>query len=305
MTALAEQLERYLAVRRALGFQLIEHGRVLGAFVADLERNGDTSVTVGAALAWALTAATDNQAARRLSMLRRFAVYLSAFDPATEVPPTNLGPAGATRSRPYLYSPGEVGALLEAAAALRPERWAASVATLVGLVSATGIRPGEALRLDRGHVDLDAGHLAVMHSKFGKSRQLPLHPTTVRALGAYAEVRDRTVEASEAAFFVNRSGSRITNATASATFRALLAAAAISAPPGRRPPRLYDFRHSFAVDTVLGWHRDGLDVGCRLPMLSAYLGHLRPANTHWYLEASPELMAQVAVKLARSWEPRP
>ena len=176
MTALAEQLERYLALRRALGFQLTEHGRVLGAFVADLERKGDTSVTVAAALAWASSAATDNQAARRLSMLRRFAVYLSAFDPATEVPPINLGPAGPTRSRPYLYSAGEIGALLEAAAALRPERWAASVATLVGLMSATGIRPGEALRLERGHVDLDAGQLAVMHSKFGKSRQLPPPP---------------------------------------------------------------------------------------------------------------------------------
>jgi integrase/recombinase XerD len=305
MTTLGEHLDRYLAVRRALGYRLTEHGRVLRSFVTWLEAEGHSAVTVSAALAWVGSATTDGQAARQLSMVRRFAVYLSAFDAATEVPPAKLGPAGPARSRPYLYSADEVTTLLGAARALRPELWASSVATLIGLMAATGIRSGEAYRLDRAHVDLEAGQLAVMHAKFGKSRQLPLHPTTVASLGRYAAVRDRSVEPTETAMFVNPTGRRITPARAETTFRALLAASAIAAPPGRRAPRLYDFRHRFAVDTLLDWHRDGVDVQRRLPMLSAYLGHLRPANTYWYLEATPELMAVVAGRLARSYEERP
>ena len=305
MTTLAEHLDRYLAVRRALGYRLEGHSRVLASFVDDLEANGQSSVTVTSALAFASAAATDRRAAAQLSMVRRFAVYLSAFDASTEIPPVNLGPGDGGRSRPYVYSPKEVSALLGAARALRPERWAASVNTLIGLMAATGIRSGEAYRLDRDQVDLDTGLLAVMHSKFGKSRQLPLHPTTVAALRRYAALRDRSVEPTQPAFFVTASGTRITPATAGRTFRRLLAATSIAAPPGRRAPRLYDLRHRFAVVTLLDWHRDGVDVQRQLPALSAYLGHLSPANTYWYLEAVPELMAVVAERLARCWEGQP
>lgn len=305
MSALADHLERYLAVRRGLGYQLSEHGRVLGTFVTYAEATDQHHVTVSAALAWACRATSDDQVSRRLSMLRRFAVYLSAFDPATEIPPTNLGPPARGRSRPYLYSAEEVAALMGAARALRPELWGASLATLIGLMAATGIRSGEAYRLDRANLDVDAGQLAVMHTKFGKSRLLPLHPTTAAALARYLHVRDGAGEACEPALFVTEAGRRISASRATYTFRRLLVTASIAAPAGRRRPRLYDLRHTFAVDTLLGWHRDGVDVQRQLPVLSAYLGHQKPADTYWYLEATPELMAVVADRLANSWESRP
>lgn len=165
------------------------------------------------------------------------------------------------------------------------------------------MRPGEAYRLDCDQVDLVAGELAVTSSKFAKSRVLPLHPTTVEALRDYRARRDLVARPGEVAMFLSRAGRRrVASAQAAATFRSLLVATAIEAPPGRRPPRLYDLRHSFAVHTLIDWHQAGVDVQARLPVLSAYLGHLVPANTYWYLEAAPELMAVVAGRLAASWE---
>jgi integrase/recombinase XerD len=180
------------------------------------------------------------------------------------------------------------------------------MATFLGLLAATGIRPGEAYRLNRSHVDLEAGELAVLNSKFDKSRVLPLHRTTVAALRRYARWRDGVVLADEPAFFLDPwAEARIGSRETSAAFRDLLAELAIAAPAGRRAPRLYDLRHSFAVQTLIDWHRAGIDVQRRLPVLSAYLGHLVPANTYWYLEAAPELLALVARRVAPSFEEQP
>jgi integrase/recombinase XerD len=305
VTALSEHLDRYIAVRRALGYQLEETSRLLVDFVGHLEAHDQHTITVESALAWASGAASDGRMARRLSIVRGFARYVQAFDDATEVPPTSLGPGRHGRRTPYLYSPEEITALMAAARQLSPQLWATSVATLIGLVASTGIRTGEGYRLDRAHVDLEAGQLSLMDSKFGRSRRIPLHITTIDALGRYARLRDGLVDPAEQAFFVTGTGRRLTRNHLSGTFRGLLAAACIFAPAGRRPPRLSDLRHGFAVNTLLDWHRDSVDVQRQLPVLSAYLGHLRPSNTYWYLEAAPELLAVVANRLEKSWQRQP
>lgn len=305
VSALGEHLARYLAVRRAVGFRSEEHGRALVDFVAFIDAGPGEAITVDATLAWAARASTDQMVARRLSMVRHFARHVVVFDPTTEVPPTNLGPPDPGRQPPYLYGASEVEALMRACRQLEPVAWATGFETMIGLLVATGIRPGEAYRLNRVDVDLDEGRLAVMHTKFGKSRLLPLHPSSVDALSRYCEVRDPIAGRREGAFFLSPTGNRLDSPRATRTMRQLLRRTSISAPAGRRPPRLHDFRHSFAVNTLLDWHRDGADVWAQLPTLSAYLGHLRPANTYWYLEAAPELMALTADRLAASWEARP
>jgi len=300
MTYLSEHLSRYLALRRALGYQLNEHGRLLPSFVSYLEKAGEQTMTVKAAQAWANETGPAS-ASRLMSVVRGFAMYMSAFDEATEIPPSRIAPAETNRKRPYLFTDEQVGALLEAARSLSPKPWAATMATLIGLLAATGIRPGEAYRLDRADVDLGTGELSVLNSKFGRSRILPLHSTTVKALRRYSTERDRA-RPTERAFFLTRRGLRIKDGQASTAFRELLVAASITAPVGWRQPRLYDFRHRFAVNTLVDWHRRGVDVQRQLPVLSAYLGHLVPGNTYWYFEAAPELLGVVGGRMSSCFE---
>jgi len=209
-------------------------------------------------------------------------------------------PDGHVRRTPYLYSASEILALMASARRLTPPLWAASVETLIGLLAASGMRPGEALALDRCDVDLHAGLITVRCSKFGKSRQVPLHGTTTAALRRYAARRDRACShPSTPSFLVSPAGTGLGGSVLSSTFRRLLVSAGVVTPPSGRTPRLYDLRHSFAVTTLLSWHAAGVDVERRLPTLSTYMGHLNPKETYWYLDAAPELMAVVAGRLER------
>jgi len=304
VTNLAERLEDYATLRRALGYKPDPDRRLLGGFVRDLDASGQCTVTVDAALAWAALASTAPASAARLTIVRGFARYLAGFDPATEVPPPGLVRANKVRPTPHIFTPAEIAAVMDAARGLTPGLWAATMSTLVGLMTATGIRPGEAYRLGRLDVDPDDAALAVLHSKHGKSRRIPLHRTTVTALGRYAAVRDREVQCETTTFFVTADGLPLDSHDVASTFRKLLLATA-SINPGRRPARVGDLRHSFAVSTLLSWHRSGADVQSRLPVLSAYLGHNDPHATYWYLEAVPELMALAARRLERSMGARP
>lgn len=300
MSSLTEDLDRYLSLRRSLGYRLEEHGRVLPDFVRYAHARDETTVRTETALAWAGQAGTDREQGRRLSMVRGLARYLTAFDPATEIPPLGLLPDGRARSTPHIYSEQEIARLMSTATALAPAVFAAGIATLIGLMAATGLRPGETRRLDRQHVDLTSGQLTVWHSKLGRSRRLPLHDSTVQALADYSTARDRARP--EQAFFLNRNGGRLTTPVLSAAFRDLRQQASITTPAGQRPALLGDLRHTFAVNTLLSWYRAGIDVQRQLPVLSAYLGHVNPAQTYWYLQGTPELMALIAGRLERSWE---
>ncbi|MGH9153748.1 MAG: tyrosine-type recombinase/integrase [Acidimicrobiales bacterium] len=298
MSALEERLAGYLALRRALGYRLVQHGHQLERFVTFLDDRGAETVTVAAALAWASSEASIGQTARRLSMVRRFAAYLAAFDERTEIPPADLLRPGRARTTPYLYTPEETAALIASARRLRPPLRGATMATAIGLMAATGLRTGEVAALDRDDVDLAGAQITVRDSKWHKSRQVPIHATTARALGRYARLRDRTITApTDAAFLVTMTGRRATTAELTRRFRPLITALGIQAPPFRRPPRLYDFRHSFAVATLIDWYAAGVDVQARLPVLSTYMGHLNPSSTYWYLQAAPELLGAAAERL--------
>ena len=303
MKALDRHLDDYLALRRALGFKLIGEGRLLASFVAFAEAAGQRTITTKAALEWARLprGGSPSYLSRRLRAVRGFARYLQALDSACEVPPLELLPERKQRPAPYLYREREILALMAAARTLRPPLRAATLETLIGLLACTGMRIGEAIRLDREDFDPARGALSIHDSKFGKSREVALHESAVRALLDYGERRDRLCpQAGARSFFITARGARLTHAAAYMPFRALLELAGVRHPSPSRRPRIHDLRHSFAVETLLGWYRDGGDVAARMPLLSTYLGHVDPAATYWYLSAAPELLGLAAKRLEHS-----
>lgn len=298
--------EDYLATRRSFGFRLSGHDGPLADYVAYLQRTGLDTVTVESALAWAVEAeATPLRHAQRLSIARGFATYLHALDPRCEVPARDLLPEGRRRVPPHIYSPQEIDRLLREGRLLRPALRAATIATVFGLLVVTGMRSGEAVRLDRDDVDLDAGRLRVVATKFDKSRELALHPTTVEALRGYADQRDRHwPHPPTVGFFVSGTGRRLSQSSLEQTFAELVRRTGLEPTAGSRArrPRLHDARHSFAVATLIRWHRTGQDVPALLPALSAQLGHAEPASTYWYLTAVPELLALASARVQATRE---
>jgi integrase/recombinase XerD len=310
VSALRARAEEYLTMRRTLGFRLTTQGRHLMSFVRFCEDCSADGVTADLAIEWATRTSrgSGNEVyqARRLDVVRIFARHLQALDPATEVPSDDVLSRRYLRIQPYLYSPAEIAALMTAAGALRPALRAATWRTLIGLLAVTGMRQGEACRLLRDDADLGDGTLVIRDSKFGKSRLVFLHPTTVAALRSYEQARDRAFPEPEAAtFFVNSRDRPLDGHNLPHTFAPLAAAAGIRVPPGQRAPRLHDLRHVFTVATMLDWYRDGGDVQARLPLLSTWLGHVDPKSTYWYLQAVPELLALAAGRLEQERQAAP
>jgi integrase len=300
MSALAEHVQKYLHVRRALGFKLLGEGQLLANFIAFADAAGERTVTTRTALEWARlpSSGSPNYLSRRLRAVRGFARHLHALDPACEVPPLELLPASKYRPTPYLYRDQEILALMAAARQLCPPLRAVTFETLIALLACTGLRIGEAIRLDRDDFNPLRGLLVVRNSKFGKSREVLLHESTVRALADYGKRRDRLCpDARELSFFITTRGTRLTHPTVYAPFRVLLRQANIEHPSPTRCVRIHDLRHSFAIKTLLGWYRDGGDVAARMPLLSTYLGHVDPAATYWYLSAAPALLQLAAERL--------
>jgi integrase len=300
MNDLRRHSEDYLSVRRALGYKLIGEGRLLVDFVSFLEDAGAATVKTSLAVAWTTQAATGSAAylARRMRVARCFAGYLGSLDQATEVPPTDLFPAGKHRPVPYIYSDSDVLALMTAARSLSPGLRAATFGALIGLLAATGMRVSEAMALDVDDVDWAGMALTVRDSKYGKSREVLVHPSTLDALDNYNRQRARLAPSRFApSFFVSARGTRLGHETVQPTFRQLVRHAGLRQPSSSPQPHLHGFRHSFAVNTLLGWYRDGGDVAVRMPLLSTYLGHVDPAATYWYISAIPELLALAAERL--------
>lgn len=302
MTDLRAAAHDYLTVRRRLGFELKQSGRTLEDFVEFMQCAGAERVTTELALMWATSVqAHPYRWRRRLGVVRGFARYLNTIDPATEIPPEDLLPAALPRVAPYLYSPGEIQALMAAARALSPRLRAATIETVIGLLAVTGLRPGEALGLDRADVDLADGALHVRAAKQNKHREVPLHDTTMIALRKYGRFRDSHLPVlSSPAFFVSPCGSRLTAGAFKATFAKLIGEIGLEGAGERRRPRAHDIRHSFAVRTLIGWYQAGENVDAKLPLLSTFLGHVDPASTYWYLQASPELLALVRDRLEQA-----
>jgi len=299
MTGLEEQLADYLTMRRALGYKLTHHARLLDNFVGYLDDHGASWVSVELAVAWATQPVEADPVwwAQRLSAVRSFATHLRSLDARTEVPPKDLLAHRARRVAPHVYSHDEIDALMTAARCIHSPFKAATFETLIGLLAATGMRVGEAINLDSAAVDLDRAVVIVTNTKFGKSRAVPLHASTAAALDTYAQQRrDRWPSPHADSFFVSTVGTRLIHTNINAVFRKLISDTGIG-NHGERRPRPHDLRHSFAVRVLLGWYHNGEDVQARLPSLSTYLGHTKPTSTYWYLSAVPELMAIAAERL--------
>lgn len=306
---LVSAVQDYLSLRRSFGYVLAGQDRPLAEFARYLERAGLDTVTVDAAVAWAVEPdASPLRHFQRLAMVRGFATYLQAIDARCEIPPKDVLPEGRRRVPPHIYSSEEIAVLIRLSRLLRPAFRAVTTETVIGLLAVTGLRSGEVVRLDRHDVELEAARLRIVATKFKKSRQIALHPTAVEALDAYRRRRDRHwPRLSHAAFFVSSRGSRLTQSTLEHTFANLIDQAGLAPPPGARVrrPRLHDLRHSFTVATLTDWHRARLDVQALLPALSAQLGHVDPASSYWYLTAVPELLAVAGERVQASRAARP
>jgi integrase/recombinase XerD len=297
MSSLRDALADYLRVRRRLGFEMPQDGQLLEGFVAFLEWAGAERITTELALKWARMPvnAHPHTWRQRLSVARGFARHLATIDPASEVPSKDLLPGHRPRIAPYIYTDGEIAALIVAAGKLRPPPRAIR---RFGLLAVTGMRPGEALALDRQDVDLRHGVVHVRAGKQKKQREVPLHNSTSRALREYARQRDaRFPEPSTPAFFISARGRRMGRGELNQTFTKLIREVGLDGRGARARPRPHDLRHALAVRTLLGWFEASEDIDRRMPLLSAYLGHVDPASTYWYLEAVPELLELISRRL--------
>jgi integrase len=287
----------YLSERRARGYRLADHERLLRAFVDGLDARGATRITVAGALAFAAARPGTHRSwqAQRLAVVRDFAWHVHGIDPAAEPIPAGLIDTRTTRRVPYLYSDQQIAQLVSAAAKLPATMLAASMPTLIGLLASTGLRSGEAGALDVADLDA-AGRLLTVTGKYGRIR-LTLHPTTVQALTAYLRVR-----ASRAApagpLLVGETGHRLNLNMARNIFRSLTRQCRLAPQPGCGAPRLHDFRHRFAVSTLIDAHRQGRDVDACIAVLATHLGHVSPVHTYSYLTITPELVDAVSERAA-------
>jgi integrase len=306
MSALHDPLTEYLATRRALGTKLRWPESSLRRFVDFVEADGAQFVTTELAMRWVVQSVGVQRAthARRLGIVRGFAAWLQATDTRTQVPPLQLLPSGRHRPVPHIYTDREIADLVAAADHLRSGSGLrrATFKTLLGLLAATGLRPGEALRLDISDVDLVGGVLTVRESKFGKSRFVPLEESARAALSAYAGLRDKIRPCrNTSAFLVSGRGLRLGPCAVRRAFAKLCQAVGLrprfSDRRIGRGPRLQDIRHTFASRRLIEWYRSGLDVNRLMPRLATYLGHGSVAQTYWYIQAVPELLRLATERL--------
>jgi integrase/recombinase XerD len=300
MRELRDQLEQYLAVRSALGLKDRGRKSLLQDFLRYLvEIQCDGFIPVHVAVDWAATTPIARATglagpARRLSAVRGFLSHLRASNPDVAVPPVRLLAAAKGR-RPYLYSSAQIADLLKAALAIRPRGTLRphTYATLIGLMASTGIRVGEAIRLKIFDVELDGNPslLQIRESKFGKSRVVPLHPTTAKQLKRYARLRTRLGYSTRSdAFFVSERGGHLNYGCLVQWFIRTVRSMGMGPPDGRRTPTLHGLRHHFAIERLTLWCHQGACVQDLAPKLSVYLGHVKPQQSYWYLTATPELL---------------
>ena len=305
MTALEHAIDQYIDLRWRLGFRFAIQAGILRRFVQFATREKARYVTTDLVLRWVntMTEVLPATAARSVSVVRQFAIWRRAMDPRTQTPPGRLIAGRCQRHVPYLHSAGQLRKLIEAAGQLESKNGVRgrTYSTMFGLIAVTGLRISEAVNLDRADVDLDEGVLTIRGTKFGKTRLVPLHESTTKALATYAAKRDAIlVNVRSPAFFVSEAGRRVTHWSTRYNF------AHVSQRVGDRPsqrgsgrrgryrhgrgPRLHDLRHRFAAETLLMWYRAGADVERELPKLATYLGHVKMEHTYWYIDAVPELL---------------
>ena len=308
MSTLHEALQEYLDLRRGLGYKMHDAGLLLPKFVSFLELRHAEYISARLALEWAQRLSVQPaEWARRLCFVRGFARHRSATDSRTEIPPIGLLPHRSTRAKPHLYTEDEVERLLAAALEL-PVAWPSTPLRpwvfhcLIGVLSVTGMRLSEALNLELADVDLDQAVLTIRGAKLGQWRLVPVHHTTCAVLADYLERRAQFFRHPVSSYvFVTRCGNRLDSGHVHRTFYTLSRSTGLRAVGASKGPRLHDFRHRMAVQTLTRWYEAGADAGRNLPLLSTFLGHVCVAGTYWYLSGNPELMAQAMARLERRW----
>jgi integrase len=308
MKSLRAHVDDYLRLRRALGYKLERHGRLLPQLINYLETAGTGTITSELAISWARqpTGAHPRHWAARLSIARGFAAYMHTIDPQTVIPPADAFAVRYRRPTPYLWSEEDIRRLLEAARSLRQPLKAASFEALFGLLAVSGMRVGEAIALDLEDVALERGVVTIREqtTKLERARLVPLHLTAVQALKQYVRTRQRLCpKPRSSAFFLSSTGTRIDRSAVSKTLRKITIALGLRTETAR--PRAHDLRHGFAISTLIEWQRSGVRIDERIAALSTYLGHISPADTYWYLTATPELMGAAAQRLERRFGGRP
>ena len=317
MNSLRQSIEEYLTMRRGLGFKLREAGMTLPDFATFMERHRASYITRALALAWAQKPTHVQPAcwASRLCYVRQFARYRSAYDPRTQIPALGLLTFKPKRARPYLYTDKEIEQLLQATlhmplspkhrkhCALLP--WV--YYCLFGLLSVTGLRLGEARNLKLEDVDLKAGVLTVRGGRFGKDRWVALHPSTCKVLTHYLDKRKRhwAERVVSSYLFVSSWGNRLDVGSIHRAFYRASRQVGLRGTHDSKGPRLHDLRLRFATRTLVNWYRSKEDPERRLPLLSAFPGHVHVADTQWYLSASPELMREAMRRLEHRWGKSP
>ena len=314
MNTLRQAVHEYLEMRRNLGFKLDCAGKLLLDFVTFMEQHQAPYVTETLALAWAQQPAYAKPAtwAQRLSHVRVFARYRRTIDPRTRIPSPGLLPFQPKRARPYLYTDEEIQNLLCAALSMSHNYVRTAILPWVyycyfGLLSVSGLRPGETLNLELQDVDLEAAVITVRGAKFGNTRLVPLHTSTCKVLEDYIARRRKHWAGRPVSsyLFVSSAGNQLDGATLHCAFYELSRQIGLRGEGDSHGPRLQDFRHTFATKTLVNWYRCGEDPERLLPVLSTYLGHVHVADTQWYLENCPELMREAMHRLERRWEEQP
>lgn len=298
-SSMQERVASYLHARRSVGYILHVEGAQLQRFASFADQQGHQGhITLDLAVAWAINSQKSHQIghARRLETVRSLARYCVIFESETEIPPPHLlGPAHR-RITPHIYTDQEIAQLLDSANDLQPKQGLRPVTMhyLLGLLAATGLRISEALQLRRNDIDLHQEMLLVRKTKFHKSRYVPLHSMTCKALSNYADFRNRRLPlVQNSAFFLLDDGNALRYRQASYSFQQICAQLGWDVCSSGRKPRLYDLRHTFACRRLLAWYEEGVDVNRMIPLLSTYLGHAKVSGTYWYLTGIPELMAIV------------
>jgi len=289
-------VESYLAERRRLGFQM--GGSELRRFARYADAQGHAgALTAELQIGWArlhVRRTTPSTGTRRLQTLRPFVRHYCQYEPESAVlDPRILGPVRG-RPTPHIYTSAELAALVESAAALDGGAGlrGATYATLFGLIAAAGLRLSEAINLADADIDLAGGHLTVRLTKFRKTRRLPLHGSTVEALGSWRDRRDRCWPRDpEGPFFVGHRGTVLSKRNVEWVFEGLRRGLGWQARGSHPAPRIHDLRHTFAVRRVQLWHEEDAPIEQAMFWLCTYLGHAKISDTYWYLTGVPELMA--------------
>lgn len=303
MKTLAEHLQDYLALRRSLGFKLRQADCLLRQFIRFAGDRRGSHLTTQLAVRWATqpTEALPVTLAGRYQIVRHFALYLSTLDARTEVPPAGLLVHRKDRKPPYFYTDQQVVRLVRTARRFPSTEGlkGPTLSTLLGLVAVTGMRIGEAIALDRQHVDLSQGLLTIQHAKGDRVRLVAVHASTCAVLRRYERLRNRACPHPRGpSFFVTEAGDRLNDNRVRVWFAHVSRQIGLRGPTDRRGPRIHDLRHRFAIKAMLKWYRAGKDVEAHLPELAMYLGHQHVSGTYWYLSATPELLQEAT----RRWQ---